>query len=521
MIYILCPGLFDSASTIVASALERSCGRGQVCKINLATWILRLQNNLPGILLVIHPLEEWSDFIIQTLQAPRNKVILFGPLPFKLADYLNAQIHTFPENIHPAADCQPAPIFSDAQSDLVVEYRTIDRLIYSPLTQRPFVRYDFSNEWNNLGYGAIKIDFSIWSLCQAISLPNENCLAHITLHEKIISAYAGLWQNVLWFNRAVGPVDSHEWYIVENYLAHFSHQKHLCQPIFLEVPHGYDAAVTMRLDCDENVESARALWNVYQMLEVPFSLALHTRLLDEEHHHTLPREILAQGGAILSHTATHAANWGGSYNAAFEEAYSSAIKIKSITGQTIRYAVSPFHHTPIYARLALADAGYEGCIGGIICNDPDYVMARSGVAPDSPQGFIGHTQQCMLHGDCLQKDDPLIIYKQAFNLAQQCGNFFGYLDHPFSTRYQYGWENEQIRVKSHIHFIQYMRTYGNVLFTNESDALDFLQDRSNIIVQNTHSHFYIKKDCLPKSSWKISAQYKEQSYAISNNEMVL
>lgn len=521
MIYLLCPGLFDDAGVVVASAIERSCGRGQIYKISPAAWSLRLQNNLPGILLVINPLEAWSDFIIQTLQAPQNKIILFGALPPRLAQYLGAQTNKISDDVRAADVCQAAPTFSNTKSSLVIHYHAIDRLVCSPLTTRPFVRYDFTNEWNNLGYGAIRVDDSIWSICQQVYLDDKNCLALITLDGKAVSAHAGLWSNALWFNRMVGPVDSHEWCVVENYLAHYAHQTYLCQPIISEIPHGYDAAVTMRLDCDEDVESARQLFDVYQTLQVPFSLALHTRVLDDEKHHNLPRQVLANGGAVLSHTATHAANWGGSYAAAFQEASLSAIKIKSVTGQAVRYAVSPFHHTPVYARLALADAGYEGCIGGIICHDPDYVMARSGVAPYSPYGFIGHTQQCMLHGDCMLGGDRLGIYKQAFDLARCSGTFFGYLDHPFSARYQYGWQSEQMRIQAHIDFIKYMRANANVLFVNASDALDFLQDRADVIVENTSSNFYIKKNILSRSQLTITVQYKEQSYVVSEDGVSL
>lgn len=521
MIYLLCPGSFDAASVIVASALERSCGKGQVCRIHPATWLSRLHHHLSGILLIIHPLPEWADLIIQTQQIKQNKIILFGTLPSNLFPHLGAQPKQPQDDLTLAAICQTAPAFSESHSDLMITYHIIDPLLHSPITQRPFIRYDFTNEWNNLGYGAIQVDGSIWSICQQLNLLPKHCLAHITLNNKIIGTYAGLWKNILWFNRSVGPVDSHEWHIVENYIAHFAHEHAVCQPIFSEIPYSYNTAVTMRLDCDEDVESARPLWNTYQDLNVPFSLALHTKILEDEKHHQLPQQVLAKNGAVLSHTATHAAHWGGNYDTAFKEAHVSATKIKSITRQTVRYAVSPFHHTPTYARIALADAGYEGCIGGIICSDPDFIMARAGVAPYSPDGFIGHTQQCMLHGDCMQQTNPLKIYKQAFNLAQQSDTFFGYLDHPFSERYQYGWESEQARIKTHIDFIQYIRTQGRVLFANESDALDFLQDRANVSVHQTSSGFYIKKSIMSKSHWKIVAKYKTHTYTVSSDGVTL
>src|SRR5690606_27172436 len=112
----------------------------------------------------------------------------------------------------------------------------------------------------------------------------------------------------------------------------------------------------------------------------------------------------------------------------------------------VPYAVSPFHQSPQYALEALCDVGYSGCIGGIIRNDPEFLLARGGELAGFPVGFIGHSQQCMLHGDCLlEAGDPLAIYKMAFDQALETRSLFGYLDHPFSERYQYGWVDEESR----------------------------------------------------------------------------
>jgi hypothetical protein len=211
-------------------------------------------------------------------------------------------------------------------------------------------------------------------------------------------------------------------------------------------------------------------------------LAVHTQNLSRAEHHGILRELLADKsqGAVLSHTATHAPNWGGSYGAALEEGRQSAALLKEVTGNPVRYAVSPFHQSPPYAMRGLADAGYEGCIGGIIRNDPEFLTARGGALAGMPTGFIGHSQQCMLHGDCLLKaGDPLAIFKQAFDLAYETNTLFGYLDHPFSDRYAYGWPDEAVRIDAHEKFIAYMRSRTQrPLFMHEEAALDFLKFRS-------------------------------------------
>lgn len=525
MIYLLCPGSCDAAM-VVAAALQRSVGQGQVQHISPSQCSKQLDQQRPTILVVVNPPEAWSALVIRALQATANKVIVFGALPASVAHYLGARTEPVSESHRLAGQCLPAPTGGYAESALRVEYASGNDALRSPLSSRPFLRYDFTDEWNNLGYGAIRVDDSIWSLAQTVTLPAAHCLAQITLEGQAVGAYAGFWQGatsdsrdesacLLWFNRSVGPVDSPEWRIVETYLAHDAWPARPCQPILGEVPHGFDAAVTMRLDCDEDVESARSLWHTYRDLGVPFSLALHAKVLADSVHHDLPRELLAQGGAILSHTDTHAPDWGGSYDAALQEGTLSADKIAAVTGKRVRYAVSPFHQTPEYARAALADAGYAGCIGGIIRNDADFLMARSGLPPGAPAGFIGHSQQCMLHGDCMvQGDDPLVIFKQAFHLAQKSKTFFGYLDHPFSQRYQYGWVTEAQRIQMHVDFIQYMQAEGNVLFANESDALDFLLDRAGIEVTDTTNSFHVE---LPKSAhsrWQHTVEYAGQTHVL-------
>src|SRR6185312_11583167 len=147
--------------------------------------------------------------------------------------------------------------------------------------------------------------------------------------------------SVLWFNRASGPCDSFEWRMVEQFVSGHRPDTLPCQPVLSELPWGYGAAITSRLDCDEDIESARPLWQAYQRLHVPFTLAVHTQNLTRVEQHGILRELLAdrQQGAVLSHTATHAPNWGGSYDHAFAEGRQSAELLEAVTGVPVRYAV--------------------------------------------------------------------------------------------------------------------------------------------------------------------------------------
>lgn len=512
MIHVISPGTGINAGVVVKAALKRSCGHSLVQPVSIAhmtSWL-----NKPGqatCWVLIDPPETWSNLIIKALRS-NTKVMLFGNIPPSLADYLGATVAPLSDEFHEAAVCPPASTHHFSESPAQIRY-LMDLPLASPIANRPLLRYDFSDEWNNLGYGAIRTDGSAWSVSQQAHIPALALMAEITVGERDLTAYCGLWDyqtsSLLWFNRSVGPIDSQEWRIVEEFLANHRHHELPCWPVLHEIPYGYDAAVTMRLDCDEDIESARPLWKLYQRLEIPFSLAVHTHILTDERQHTLLKDVLAGGGAILSHTATHAPNWGGSYNAALDEARFSADLIQQATGRRVRYAVSPFHQTPDYARSALADAGYTGCIGGIICNDPDFLMARAGTPPGSSDGFIGHSQQCMLHGDCLlQTADPLAVYKQAFELAKAGKAFFGYLDHPFSTRYQYGWADELQRSAMHKEFISFMKNNGKVLFCSQDDALDFLNYKAAIgIVPGGDNGFRIVTSSCYQAKWKLAVEY--------------
>ena len=526
MIQVLYPGSKLQAGSIITAAIKRSCGFSQVISKPFSYLKHWLDLPVKSCFVFIDPPEEWSEDIIHILNNGLAKIILLGIIPSSLADYLEVTLSPISDDLINATNCEPAPTYSYSESRACINYVAPIAKVKSPILRRPFKRFDFTDEWNNLGFGAISADNSIWSISQNAIVPMDAKVANISIDSNEVSAYAAMWDlpkaSLFWFNRSVGPVDSQEWRLIEIFIANHRSAELPCWPVLLEIPYGYSAAVTMRLDCDEDVESARELWNVYQNMQIPFSLALHSAVLPDVKHHKLAKEVLAHGGSILSHTATHAPDWGGSYDAAFKEGLDSKISILAATNQLVRYAVSPFHQTPDYARTALADAGYEGCIGGIIKNDPDFLMARAGAPPGSSDGFIGHSQQCMLHGDCmLQGEDPLKIFKQAFDYAMAGRALFGYLDHPFSERYQYGWNNEEDRIQMHQKFVDYMKNSDNILFLNEDDALDFIRYKSLISIINDGEKFQVSTSFTNKSKFTLGVEYEGTLHNLIHNRLIL
>jgi hypothetical protein len=360
----------------------------------------------------------------------------------------------------------------------------------SPL-HRPFCRFDFTDEWNNLGFGRMAIGTDSWSLAVHGHAVDARIVAEIVLCDATSRGAVATLRDlpsaaILWFARPVGPVDGPDWRIVESFVADYRSHNLPCCPYLRDIPHGVAAAVTMRLDCDEDIASGRPLFDVYRARGLPISVAVKTNQPATEAHTDFLRDVFASGGAILSHSASHASDWGGSPVAAEAEALESKAWLEAqVPGLSVRYAVSPFHRNPTFVPAALARAGYRGFVGGTISSHPEYLMARAGVVPYGPTGFVSHSQSCMLHGDCMLRDrDPLAIYKQAFRLARAGGQFFGYLDHPFSERYAYGWPSEAERCRVHGELLDFMGaecagTGAPLLFVNEETCLDFVLEKAD------------------------------------------
>ena len=475
-------GLLSSGSEAhkyVKSAFIRSFTSSQIKDIEITT--SSITGDI-GVLVLISPSEEEMQLAINSESI--QKIIVFGSLPLSLSERFRFTLSDFPSDQWGRSS--NAMTYHYAESKEKIQYTDLAKNYFGDIKDRPLERFDFMDEWNNLGFGAVGTKNDIWSVTSPITF-YENVISNISDNENVVCTYSALWESkgksFLWFNREVGPIDSYEWQLVEKYISSYHCERAICYPVLLEVPCGYDCAVTMRLDCDEDIESSRRLWQLYLKEKVPFSLAIHTSNLSDSKHYSLINEVKDSGGAILSHTATHAPNWGGSYESALQEAKVSSELIESVIGESVRYAVSPFHHTPIYALQALSDAGYLGCIGGIIKNDPEFLTYNGGNLPDLPDTFIAHSQQVMLHGDCLltKELDPLRIYKESFNLSKQSNTIFGYLDHPFSDRYQYGWDTEEQRCSMHFQLLHFIRENTEIpCFFNEIDAMEFLQDKVNI-----------------------------------------
>jgi hypothetical protein len=288
--------------------------------------------------------------------------------------------------------------------------------------------------------------------------------------------------SVLWCARPVGPVDSPEWSVIERFISDWRPEELPCLPCLLRTPAGCRCLVSMRLDCDEDVASARDIFEWYAGEGIPLSLAVKTSLPLRREDIALMEDVAAHGGTILSHSHEHRLNWGDSYKEAREDAARSGRRLAEVCPRlpVPDLAVSPFHSNPPYAVRALAAAGFQGFVSGIIHNDPEYLLGRAGVVPFA-RGIVGVSQQSMLHGDCYRRQQESVeAHVQAFESQYAAGGIFGYLDHPFSARYQYDWQDAGQRLGAHHKLVAALRGYAGVWFCSQRQCFDFVRTLSAI-----------------------------------------
>jgi hypothetical protein len=387
-----------------------------------------------------------------------------------------------------------------------VQYLADNKLVVNcPFEERDLLRYDFEREWNNHGYGGIENHDPTWGISfRAAPLGPIQPIAWIVDQQgEHAGLYAGLIDfnnaSILWFNRPVGPVDSLEWGVVETFFSEYRADDLASFPYIREVPYGYDGAVCMHADCDEAISSGKELFELYTEHNIPFSLAIKTEQEISSTDLDFMKHILRVGGSISSHSRNHFENWGGEPNTAYQEAIESKqwLEQQVTEGKPVHYAVSPFYQNPPYAVQALEKAGYKGFVGGIICNDPEYLIGRAGLLPFSDGKIVSHSQQCMLHGNCFHRyGNSIAPYIEAFEYHVKAGAFFGYLDHPFSKRYSYGWYEEQERLDAHAKLIVYMKNIGNIWFTNLDQCLNFVRKKSTASVWIDESGA-LQSNCVP------------------------
>ncbi|MFC0239691.1 hypothetical protein [Rhodopseudomonas telluris] len=296
---------------IVSRAMVRSFTRAQVRIVRGS-----LSDVGPGgIVLAVSPDDALVDEAAALLERGA-KVILFGPLGPAFARLAGIATSAIDPAATAAAHCAPAAPYQVSESTGAIRYASSGLGATSPLRDRRLCRFDFADEWNNLGYGRTDIGDGPWSLSVTAAPVSATLVAELDAGSAGAGGAVATVRDlpsaaVLWHARPVGPVDGPDWQVIETFVSHYRHDQLPCRPHLRDIPHAVSAAVTMRLDCDEDIASARPLFELYRKMQRPLSLAIKTDQPERPEHLALLRELNHAGGSILSHSVTHAPRWGG------------------------------------------------------------------------------------------------------------------------------------------------------------------------------------------------------------------
>lgn len=142
---------------------------------------------------------------------------------------------------------------------------------------------------------------------------------------------------------------------------------------------GYDFVVIMCLDCDEDVELVRLFWEIYCEFEVLLFFVLYVMVFIDFKYYKLLFDVLGSGGLIFFYMFIYVFNWGGSYEVVLYEGVELRVVIEWVIGYFVWYVVLLFYYILEYVRKVFVDVGYEGCVGGIINCDFDFMIVCLGV----------------------------------------------------------------------------------------------------------------------------------------------
>jgi hypothetical protein len=398
---------------------------------------------------------------------------------------------------------------------LKVEYKT--KYLFTRIKERFLNRFDFEKEWNNFGYGKISFNKNeIWSVKSFVfCLTKQSNIGKIRLKDRFItfvSVHNLNLSKILFVNRDAGLFDGFDVSIIEKFITSFD----MSLPNFpriSEVPYEYDGLVTMRLDCDENIRSAKKIFNLYKLKKIPFSLAILTSILEEKDKNFI-KSIVKSKGSILSHSHEHIENFGGNFKVALKQIKKSIKALKTI-GIRSSYIVAPFHHTPNFIPNVLKKAKIKGIVGGIALDDYQNSLSFRTGFYEKNNKIILNNQQCMLHGDISPTLKKIEIYKKSFLISYLNQRAFGFLDHPFSKRYSYGWKNEEYRKTIHQKFIRFIKKKGKILFLSQNDFLNFLYYKSNLRIKEKKDSFSIIGKKF--KNFNYSVLYKNKKFRMNHN----
>ena len=251
---------------------------------------------------------------------------------------------------------------------------------------------------------------------------------------------------------------------------------------------------------------------------ITITLALTTKLLENKTNiPILPKLVLENNGNLLSHSHTHPRDWGESPENIKKEITVSKSLIEKIYSTKVDLAVSPFHHLNALTIKLLYENNFQGIVAGISSSHHKFLYIKGGQY-SKDNNLIIHSQQCMLHGDCINKNRSIKEYFKSIKLLSNLNYSFGYLDHPISERYDYGWGNQENQVSAHRQII-------NFCFKNSIKIISQAELFKRLKAKDDLKIFLIKKNgkefiSINNTSFEeISIVYKNNIYSCLRNKI--
>ncbi len=500
-----------SVESLILESFKRSFTSSQINEYEY------FQQNNSGIHVYLECTSDYAtNNLKEILKGNNNKIILNGKLNKWIQKLLKIKIlgDKFPhEKPRPANSLSPSLSKTTLKHNYKIKYlKEISEL----LKDRPIWRYDFELEWNNSFSGNIIDKNEILNLSHyCYNFDSKNNVVYIFNSNKekipLISEFF-INQNILiWVNRNLSLIDIPEWKIIEEFISNGYFNKYPCIPYVSEFSSKENGVITMRLDCDEDIESARKIYDLYKQYDLPISLAITTNQIESKESITsLPNEVYDYGGTILNHSHSHPINWGGTKDNIHQEIELSTKLIKKNFNINTEYAVSPFHHLTTEAIEVLNEQNYKGVVSGICSSHHEFLIMKGGSINEN-LNIILHSQQCMVHGDCITDKRSIDDYLNNFYLFSQIGYSMGFLDHPISKRYDYGWNKQQRQINAHKQIIEYL-LLKDISFISQKEIFERLKAKDELNIEilqiNNQHNIFIKN----KSKFYLSISLGGQRY---------
>ena len=137
------------AVSLVLAALRRSVSKKQVRLISPSL----LDANDSRIVVAIEPDEIMMERIKIWMGKGPCKLIVLGKIPPDLMDFLCLRRVNWPLEPFGWHSSLPTPAYGFKESAAVIHYTKLLERFGLKHWQRALERFDFSNEWNNLGFG--------------------------------------------------------------------------------------------------------------------------------------------------------------------------------------------------------------------------------------------------------------------------------------------------------------------------------------------------------------------------------